>query len=373
MLKKAWYNDGMKNYSMKEIKNMRIQGRNVPGGICKDGAVRLFWAGAALELCVKATEVWARISSDYDFHEIWLSIQVNGYQTARFAAPKEPTLICLAHNLNPEKENFISIIKDTQPMPGDIKHELKIEEIALNDDGVFLEPSPHKCKIEFIGDSITSGEGLAGCPEEMDWISLFFCGSKTYAVQVAKMLDADWKCISQSGWGLCWGWDGDVKSRIPLYYNQICGVLDGEAQKASGTCDALDFAGGSDYVVLNLGTNDNSGFSVHDDGKGVEGVAGQTIVAEAKRFLGEIRKNNPKAKIIWTWGMLPIDIVPGLITKGVEEYKKESGDNAVYTLELESNVALEKCDEDRGSRGHPGPLTHKMAALKIVDFIRGLN
>ncbi|BDC93888.1 SGNH/GDSL hydrolase family protein [Treponema bryantii] len=363
----------MKNYLMNEIKNMRVQGRNVPGGVCADGSVQLFWAGSALELCVKAREVWAEISSDYDFHEIWLAVEVNGYQIARFAAPKEPSLICLAHNLDPEKENTISILKDTQPMPGDNKHSLKISSVSLDDNGVFVAPKPHSCKIEFIGDSITSGEGLAGKPDEMDWITQWFCGSKTYAVQTAKMLDADWMSISESGWGICWGWDGDVNSRIPLYYKQVCGVLGGDAQKASGTCNVLDFEGGSDYVVLNLGSNDNLGFKVHDDGKGIEGVAGIALVSEVKRFLGEIRQNNPRAKIIWTWGMLSLDIVPALISKGVEEYKSESGDKAVYTLELESIDALEKCDEDKGSRGHPGPITHKKAAQRIVDFIRGLN
>ena len=367
------YNRGMKNYSMNEIKNMRIQGRNVPGGICADGAVRLFWAGSALELNVKATEVWARISSNYDFHEIWIAVEVNGYQTARFVAPKEPSLICLARNLNPEKENFISIIKDTQPMPGDNKHELKIEAVALNDDGVFCPPVPHKCKIEFIGDSITSGEGLAGKPDEMDWITQWFCGSKTYAVQTAKLLDADWTSISQCGWGLCWGWDGDVKSRIPLYYNQICGLLTGDAQKKTGTCDTQDFADGSDYVILNLGTNDNSGFKFHDDGKGAGGEAGLAVISEVKRFLGEIRQHNPRAKIIWTWGMIPIDIVPSLIQTGIKNYIEETGDQKVYPLELEGMDKLEKSDEDKGSRGHPGPLTHKKAAQRITDFINGLN
>ena len=363
----------MKKYSMKEIKNMmRLQGRNVAGGIGDDGTVRLFWAGSALEMNVKATEVWALISSNYDFHEIWLAIEVNGYQTARFAAPRKPTLICIAHNLNPEKVNFISIIKDTQPMPGDTKHELKIESVSLNDDGKFCEPAPRRCKIEFIGDSITSGEGLAGKPDEMDWITQWFCGSKTYAVQTAKLLNANWTSISQCGWGLSWGWDGDVTSNIPFYYDQVCGVLRGSTQMNNGSCNEYDFEGGSDFVVLNLGTNDNSGFHCNDDGKGIEGAAGKMIVYDTKHFLAQIRRYNPKAKIIWTWGMISIDIVPGLIKKGIDEYRKETGDAAVYTLELDSMEAVEKREEDKGSRGHPGLITHKKAAQKLVDFISKL-
>ena len=362
----------MKNYKMTEVKNMRLQGRNIPGGVAGDGAVRLYWAGAALEVNVKAREVWAEISCNYDVHEIWLAIEVNGFQISRFIAPKQTAWVCLARNLNPEKENLISIIKDTQSMPGDVLHELKITGLRLDDAGDFCDIKPRKCKIEFIGDSITSGEGLAGKPDEMEWITQWFCASKTYAIQLAKKMNADWTSISQCGWGLCWGWDGDVTSAIPLHYEQVCSVLNGEQQMAMGSCDALPYNGSADYVVLNLGTNDNSGFKSQDDGKGPDGVAGKAIIAEAKRFLSVIRRYNPEAKIIWTWGMISIDIVPSLIQKAIGEYKKESGDKNVYALELESMAVLEKTDEDKGSRGHPGPLTHRKAAERIFDFISSL-
>ena len=208
----------------------------------------------------------------------------------------------------------------------------------------------------------------------MDWISLFFCGSKTYAVQVAKMLDADWKCISQSGWGLCWGWDGDVTSSIPLHYEQVCSVLNSDYQIAMGSCDPLPKKGGADYVILNLGTNDNSGFKSQDDGKGADGVAGKAIVAEAKRFLGVIRKYNPEAKIVWTWGMIPIDVVPALIQKGIDEYKKESGDKNVYALGG-MNIDNIKMAKDLGFGGVviSGDIWNRFDIHNQQDFIEVIN
>ena len=71
--------------------------------------------------------------------------------------------------------------------------------------------------------------------------------------------------------------------------------------------------------------------------------------------------------------MMPLRFVPDLIKKGIDEYKKESGDNSVYTLELESMYSIEKCDADKGSRGHPGLLAHKKAAEKIAAFIESIN
>ena len=359
----------MKSYKINEINNMRLLGRNVQGGICKDGAVRLFWAASALEVNIKAREIWAEISCNYDVQEIWLAVEVNGSQITRFIAPKNPTWICLARNLNTEKENLISIIKDTQPMPGDVLHELKITGLRLDDNGQFCAVKARPCSIEFIGDSLTSGEGLAGRPDEMDWIAQWMCASKTYAVQLAKKMNADWSCISQSGWGLCWGWDGDVTSSIPLYYEQVCGVLNGDQQQAMGSCDVYAYGEGSNYVVLNLGTNDNAGFKSQDDGKGADGVAGKAIVSEVKRFLGEIRRHNPHAKIIWTWGIMPLDIVPVLIQKGIKEYMGETADMKVYPLELDSMENFEECEEDKGSRGHPGLISHRKAAEKIAAFI----
>ena len=51
---------------------------------------------------------------------------------------------------------------------------------------------------------------------------------------------------------------------------------------------------------------------------------------------------------------------------------KASSDMNVYPLELEGMDKLEKSDEDKGSRGHPGPLTHKKAAERIFNFIKTL-
>ena len=60
--------------------------------------------------------------------------------------------MCPAAKQRPPLKNLISIIKDTQPMPGDHLHELKITGLRLDDEGLFCSPKPHVCKIEFIGE-----------------------------------------------------------------------------------------------------------------------------------------------------------------------------------------------------------------------------
>ena len=362
----------MKNYKLSQIKDKRISGRNIPSAGETDKPLNLFWAASSLEIKVKATEVWCQFSSDYDNSEPWVSIYLDGAVMQRFPVLKGSIQnICLARGLDPNNEHLLTIYKDTQPMPEDSRHSLFIHSVSLNDDGLFGPVKSHALKVEVIGDSITSGEGMAGAPAAQEWVPMLFDGSRTYAVQLARLIDADLKTISQSGWGICWGWDGNRNSKIPPFYEEVCGVIPGDFQNQLGSHELYDFKGGSDLVVVNLGTNDNSGLKRDANGK-ADPAQCDEIITGVKDFLVKIRKNNPVAKIVWVYGMIKLDIVPGLIEKGVEEYKKSSSDSQVYTLQLDSMEDVEVLEEDKGSRGHPGPKTHRLAAEKIKSFVQNL-
>lgn len=378
------YTEIMKTQKINQIMDKRILGRT--GYDNSDKPLALFWGASALEINIKSKEVWALISCNWTTHESWVAVEVNGYQTNRFIASKEPQWVCVARNLNVEKENLISIIKDTQAMAGDAEHVLFIHEIGLSDDGKFCALPERKLNIEFIGDSITSGEGLAGNPDEMDWIAQWMCASKTYARQTAKNLNANLSVVSQCGWGLCWGWDGNIHSNMPEHYNNVCSLLNSDYQKSLGTCNGYNFSVKNDFVVLNLGTNDNGAFfqTPWKDEKGIEypRIVDEYNNANAKdtqlikdgviSFLKNIRQKNPAAKIVWTWGMIKLVVVPSIIQNAINQYKTENQDYQVYFLELPAMEDVEVSDEDKGSRGHPGPKTHKLAAEKLTAFLQSL-
>ncbi|MBO7639006.1 MAG: hypothetical protein J6S91_08525, partial [Treponema sp.] len=155
------------------------------------------------------------------------------------------------------------------------------------------------------------------------------------------------------------------------HYENVCSDLKDSDNVALGAQEKWTFNSGkgSDYVVINLGTNDESGMRAAEDKRGLS----EKVISAVKDFLSVIRSHNPNASILWVWGMLKLEHVPELIKKGVEEYKADSGDKKVFTLELESFDDLEKTDEEKGSRCHPGPKTHETAAVKIVDFLCKLN
>lgn len=377
----------MKTFKINEINEKRILGRNVPDCADTEKPLNLFWGASALEVNVKAKEIWVKLSSDYENMENWAAVECNGALVCRFEVPKEPQWFCIGKNLNPEKENLFTIMKDTQPIAGTPRQAFYIHEIGIEDGGQFCPLKPRELNIEFIGDSITSGEGLAGAPEEMDWICQWMSASQTYGVKTAHRLNASWSCVSQSGWGICWSWDGNRNGNIPAHYENICSLQSSDFAESLGSTQKYDFGVKNDFVVVNLGTNDNGAFdqAPWKDENGVEHPLHKTADGKACKedgnvvkqgvinFLKLIRSHNPSAKIIWCWGMIKISTVTDFILEGIKEYKEESGDKSVFYIELDSMDELEVLPEDKGSRGHPGPKTHTMAAEKLTELIRSLR
>ena len=371
--------ENLDKYQIYQIPNKNILGRNVKDAMTSKNPLALFWSASGIEFCTNAGELWIQVSSDYSVNEIYLAVQISGYTIARFMAPKEKTWICVAKNLNPQEKNNISIIKDSQPSAFDPNHIVQIHQIAVTKNAEFFQVPKKDCFIEFIGDSITSGEGLCGRPEAPEWISSYISVSNNYAMQIAKIKNAEISIISQCGWGITRGWDSNINSNIPSHYQNVCSIFNSPMQKELGSCQEYDFSKKADFVVVNLGTNDNSSFNnpwtdestgkvyqyqVNDDGTVAESSK-KEIYEGIKNFLYQIRKNNPSAKILWVWGMLKLDKIPAILQNALEDYKKESGDQNVFSLELDAMEDVENHLLDKGSRWHPGPKTHELAAKKI--------
>ena len=371
--------ENLDKYQIYQIPNKNILGRNVKDAMTSKNPLALFWSASGIEICTNASELWIQVSSDYSVNEIYLVVQISGYTIARFMAPKEKTWICVAKNLNPQEKNNISIIKDSQPSAFDPNHIVQIHQIAVTKNAEFFQVPKKDCFIEFIGDSITSGEGLCGRPEAPEWISSYISVSNNFAMQIAKIKNAEISIISQCGWGITRGWDSNINSNIPSHYQNVCSIFNSPMQKELGSCQEYDFSKKADFVVVNLGTNDNSSFNnpwtdestgkvyqyqVNDDGTVVESSK-KEIYEGIKNFLYQIRKNNPSAKILWVWGMIKLDKIPAILQNAMEDYKKESGDQNVFSLELDAMEDVENHLLDKGSRWHPGPKTHELAAKKI--------
>ncbi len=364
----------MKTFFIEDITNKRILGRSP---LTKEG-LALFWTASGIELNAKASELWAEFDSDYSDFESWISIWIDGKQMSRLMIAKGISKVCIFRNMrnSASKAKNVCIYKESPAFADDKKSSLVLK--SLSTDGDFMPVKKSKLRIEFIGDSITSGEGVMGANGSSDWISMFFGGTETYAFRLSKMLGAEPRMLSQSGWGVITGFDNNPLHNIPLYYDEVCGLLDGPDNIRLGAKAPNDFkAWQPNLIVVNLGTNDQGAFShpaFTDDNGNVykmrldkNGLPDNDdalyFESGVTQFLYLLRKNNPKAKIIWCYGMIG-HLLLVQIKRAISTYKKESGDSNVEF------VLMPEIDSKKtAALHHPSQEQHQAAADLLYKHI----
>ncbi|MDR3148447.1 MAG: NAD(P)H-dependent oxidoreductase [Oscillospiraceae bacterium] len=286
----------------------------------------------------KFSELWVNLTSHYTAHEQWVAVLLNGTFISRFMVQPGNSKLCLLRGLDPATAKEVTIIRDTQLMIGET---LTLHGLEL--DGELLPVRERKLKIEFIGDSITSGEGAIGSAAEQDWAGAFFSTLNPYTWKLAEKLDAELRVFSQSGFGVTCTWDGNDFGALPAFYEN----------ERIFMRDKNDFSEWQpDAVVINLGTNDVSGNAAPDK-----------FQAAVLDFLRLVRRCNPSAHIVWATGMLGkpfVDEIAAAVTA--------FGDKNCSVLDLP-----EVTPETIGARGHPGALNHDQAAEALCEHLRDIR
>lgn len=359
----------MYTYKPTDENHIHVYGRTI-----KQDPLPLFWTASGIEFDTDSTEAWIDIECDYSFKEIWIRVEVDGFMIQRFMPEKGRKKYCLFRGFAMGQVKTIGFILEAQPMEDDEERKLLIHEISCD---CLLQPVADKSfKIEFVGDSITSGEGLSGTQDITEWFTGIYGLGGHYGRTVAKHFDADISIVSQSGWGVYTGWDNNRNTNIPRIYSKVCGVLKGASNEALGAGEEYDFgANKSDYVIINLATNDGGATGspawtdpengvtykqeVDADGK-LTPTTKDNFCGSVVDFLKQVRKCNPDARIIWVYGMIGYLMEPYII-EAMDAYKAESGDTNIEYLSLPENKP-----EQLGSHAHPGYLDHQAAAEVII-------
>lgn len=367
-------NDKLVQYELSEIRHLKVHGRNT----LEVSPLTLFWTGSGIELNAKGSELWLEVEAGYDIYEPWISIVINGVPVARQMITAGRHWLCVFRGMDKNTVKNVSIVKDVQAMSGDAGCYLQIHKVKF--DGEFLKVEEKPYKIEFIGDSITSGEGAIGAKEEMDWIPMWFSALNNYTKLTADVLNAEYRVLSQSGWGTLTSWDNNPKCNLPDYYEKVCGLLTGEKNEKLGAFKDNDFeAWQPDVVVVNLGTNDGGAFNspewkdpvtgethkqrLNEDGSFNEEDL-NLFKAAVINFLTKLRKYNKKANIVWVYGMLGLPMMPA-IYEAAAEYIKKTQDKKVSVFQLPNTTS-----ETVGSRSHPGILAHEKAAKELSAYLK---
>lgn len=367
-------NDNLKTYSLKETEHYKIHGRTDE----TQDPLPLFFNGSGVEVNVTGTELWIDVDVNYGVHEPWIWTTLNGAFMSRQMLLPGSYSLCLFRGMSPDTVKNVRFIRELQAMSEDDDCRLLIR--GFRSDGEFLPVGSGRYKLEFIGDSITSGEGTYGAEEDMDWLAMYMSSSRDYARMVSDALDAEYRLISQGGWGVLCGWNNDPRHNIPSCYEKICGLAGGEMNEKLGAAKPYDFQSWvPDAVIVNLGTNDAGAF---DQPAWVDPVTGQTFEQRREAdgtynaedlarfekavvdFLVMLRRDNPTAHIVWTYGMLGYDLTLA-ITDAMNTYRRTMGDVNAAFLQLPNTT-----EETVGSRTHPGERSHARAAQVIVEYLR---
>ena len=355
--------------SVWELPQVRILGRHTHAG----DALTLFYTASGIECLFTGSELWLELNADYETYEPWISVELNGAWISRFPVAPGHSEVCVFRGMTPGASKHVRVFKDVQAMSGDERHLLQITALRWADGDFLPLPAP-AYRLEFVGDSITSGEGAIGALPEEDWISAFFSAMNHYARFTADALGAEYRLVSQSGWGILSSWDNDPHCRVLSYYKEVCGLAQGARNRELGAQQPNDFAAWpADAVIINLGTNDagashNPPWTDPQTGE----TYGQNTTPEHRALLEQavvdglqmLRRCNPQALLVWVYGMLGDELRPTL-EQAIARYRRETGDDRVCFFPLPDTTP-----ETVGARQHPGVQSHHRAADALTSFLQ---
>ena len=363
----------MENRTIDLLPMVRRMGRTT----IQNGKLYLFWTASGIDFCFRGERISVVFTAGFTSMEQWISMELDGFFLLRMPLHRGENRIDLLQGLNAGVMHRIRLFREVQMIPDDHACFLTLD--CLQYEGEITAPPESSLTIEFVGDSITSGEGSCGAQMEEDWISPYFGVENNYARMTADILNARFSCISQSGWGVVSDYQNNPHRVLPRFYEQICGVTCCRENILAHAHDPFDFsADPSDIVVVNLGTNDDGAFHAapYFDPETMSVFCqrldefGRPQMKDAERlqgavvaFLQKIRRYNPHAQIIWCYGMLGDEIAGA-----VRIYRTESGDTDTHFLLLPPTKP-----GMFGARQHPGRAAHQAAAQILSSYIRQLR
>jgi lysophospholipase L1-like esterase len=208
-----------------------------------------------------------------------------------------------------------------------------------------LPPEPVR-KIEFIGNSITSGMGMdlsktpCNTGQWFDQHNAYMA----YGPRTARQLNAQWQLTSVSGIGLIHSCC-DLKILMPQVFDKMCFIKD------SLQWDFKRYQ--PDVVTICLGQND--------------GVQDSTTFCNAYiKFIGSLRTQYPKASIICLSSPMANAKLSTVLQRNIlsiANYENNNGDKKVYHYFYSTQY-------HNGCGGHPDMDEHMLIADELTAYIR---
>ncbi len=318
----------------------------------KESRASLWWSGSGVRVKLACTGLEADITASARDHAPWIGVLMDGAPVARFPLLPGAHRYPLLAGLDGSFAHEVSIIRDTQPS---YDEDGPVYLDAVYTDGGPQRPSERPLLIEFIGDSLTVGEGCLGPESAEEWRMVWISHMPAFPTLVAERLNAEKRVIALGGWGAARSWDNQPDSRIGRIYGKLCAITPGGDVPADFTERPAD------AVVINLGTNDASALASMDPKE--RPAAERELRVRAKELMEMARAHNPKAMILWAYGLCGRQVEP--ILQAAVKDRQDAGDRNVRYLSLSPAAS-------NGSRMHPSREAHQKAAEEIAKALEKL-
>ncbi|MHB1452607.1 MAG: SGNH/GDSL hydrolase family protein [Saccharofermentanales bacterium] len=305
-----------------------------------ESQIGIDWSCSGIELLVKGGNVEVRMDAvDTDnVNCTHIAVFINGFRTQKIRLQTGNIKYLVAYALPDNKVTSVKLLKLNEVSTS------RFTVTGIHITGVLQSGTAQKTrKIEFVGDSITTGYGnLCTSPNDPFW-SETQDGTLAYPGIVADELDAKYNVVAAGGNGVY------VAPKLSYKYLRSSSAGDFQAM-----WDFRQFK--PDVIVINLGTND---------------IAQETTQANLdtaiKEFLTMVRTNNPEARIIWAYGLM-FNFNSAWIRNPVEDFARTDAKVSYFQLPLQN---VER--DETGTSGHPNTVSHQIAADSLVSYIRSLT
>ncbi len=339
----------------------------------RNNALMLYFTNSGFAFNFSGTGATLKVSTTFSgqFNDkrpkvSFLNVYVDGGHVPSkvLTVTNQDQVLTLAENL-PAGDHSIKVVKRNQ---ADFysKDEIAIKEVQLlGDNAEWKTPPTYDRQIEIIGDSITCGQAnmlldgasLAdGTNMGGDANTYNEDGTLTYGGLITDAFGAANQTLSRSGMRYIRQSPDIPGSNNESWINYYTKWA--QTPLSIGNSNDWAFDRPSDVVIINLGTN--------DDGCGI--VNGTAVPAraayfqsEAKTLLELVRKHNPDAIIIWTYGMMtenPRTAAP--IKAAVEELN----DDKIFYFGLNNSTGFEGV-----GGGHPTVMGGIDRSYELIKFI----
>lgn len=330
----------------RDMQELQILGRSM----MDEQGIRLFWPLSGIRFLFSGPRLSCEIECTYGSMPMYAAVLLDKAPILRFPLECGRHTYAILGGMD-RKQHEIEIVRETQPIMDEPDSTFRIT--ALEGEGTVYAPKQAAVHIEFIGDSITCGEGTTGAPGNQTWHTVYLSPVNSYMRMLTAAVKGDCHIIAEGGWGLYSDWQDCQDHNIPAIYERVCALSqDGDTP--------YNFQWQPDVVVINLGTNDASALQNLPDADRHERL--RTLETEAVAFLGIIRKRYPSAFLLWAYGMAEQSL-SGVFRYAITRARQEGMERVGFIRLTDMN------EETMGSRQHPGIECHRQAKDRILSYL----